>query len=115
MKYFVVPSSPFHFSAFLLIMIHSHIHISYPADHAATNQSHALFSCLPDHEVSTELILLNHGGVQDKDLVKIVNDDLNSDDDDDDDEEMDTMNYSPYFLPSRLPNNLINSKSSSGF
>ena len=27
---------------------------------------------------------------------------------------MDTMSYSPYFMPSRLPNNLINTKSSLG-
>ena len=69
---------------------------------------------ITDHEVSAELVLLNHGGVKDKDLVKIVNDDLNNDDDDDDVEEIDTMSSSPYFLPSRLPNNLINSKSSFG-
>ena len=53
---------------------------------------------ITDHEVSTELVLLNHGGVQDKDLVKIVNDDPNNDDDDDV-EEVDTMSYSPYFCP----------------
>ena len=68
---------------------------------------------ITDHEVSAELVLLNHGGVKDKDLVKMVNDDLNNDDDDDI-EEIDTMSYSPYFLPSRLPNNLTNSKSSFG-
>ena len=68
---------------------------------------------ITDHEVSAELVLLNHGGVKDKDLVKIVNDDLNNDDDDDV-EEIDKMSYSPYFFPSRLPNNLINSKSSFG-
>ena len=45
-------------------------------------------------------------------MVKIVNNDLNSDDDDV--EEIDTMSYSPHFLPSRLPNNSINSKSSFG-
>ena len=35
---------------------------------------------------------------------------LNSDGDDEG--EIDTMSYSPYFLPSNLPNNLINHKSS---
>ena len=71
---------------------------------------------ITDQEVGAELVLSNHGGVQDKDLIKIVNNNLNNDndDDDDDDAEIDTMSYSPYFLPSRLPDNLINSKSSFG-
>ena len=70
---------------------------------------------LADCEVCAESVLLNHGGVEDKDLVKLVNNNPNNaDDDDDDDDEMDTMSYSPYFLPSRLPNNLINTKSSFG-
>ena len=43
---------------------------------------------ISDYEVSAESILLNHGGVQDKDLVKIVNSDL---DNDNDDNEIDTM------------------------
>ena len=55
--------------------------------------------------------LLIHGGVEDKDLVKLVNNDPNNADDDDNDDEMDTMSYSPYYLPSRLPNNFINTKS----
>ena len=44
------------------------------------------------------------------------NNNLNNDndDDDDDDAEIDMMSYSPYFLPSRLPDKLINSKSSFG-
>ena len=47
-----------------------------------------------DHEVSAESILLNHGGVQDKDLVKLVNSDSGNDNDDN---EMDTMSSLPYF------------------
>ena len=43
------------------------------------------------------------GGAEDKDLVKLVNNDPNSDGDDEG--EIDTMRYSPYFLPSNLPNN----------
>ena len=69
---------------------------------------------LADYEVCAESVLLNHGGVEDKDLVKLVNNDPNNADDDDNDDEMDTMSYSPYYLPSRLPNNLINTKSSFG-
>ena len=71
---------------------------------------------ITDYEVSAESVLLNHGGVEDKDLVKLVTNKPNNDDDyaDDDNDEMDTMSYSPYFLPSRLPNNLIYSKSSFG-
>ena len=61
-------------------------------------------------EVSAESVLLNHGGAEDKDLVKLVNNDPNSDGDDEG--EIDTMCYSSYFLPSNLPNNLINHKSS---
>ena len=71
---------------------------------------------ITDYEVSAESVLLNHGGVEDKDLVKLVTNKPSNDDDydDDDNDEMDTMSYSPYFLPSRLPNNLISSKSSFG-
>ena len=69
---------------------------------------------LADYEVCAESVLLNHGGVEDKDLGKLVNYDPNNADDDDNDDEMDTMSYSPYFLPSRIPNNLINIKSSFG-
>ena len=69
---------------------------------------------LADYEACAESVLLNHGGVEDKDLVTLVNNDPNNADDDDNDDEMDTMSYSPYFLPSRLPNNLINTKSSFG-
>ena len=71
---------------------------------------------ITDYEVSAESVLLNHGGVEDKDLVKLNTNKPNNDDDydDDDNDEMDTMSHSPYFLPSRLPNNLINSKSSFG-
>ena len=52
---------------------------------------------ITDQEVGAELVLANHGGVQDKDLIKIVNNNLNNDndDDDDDDAEIDTMSYSP--------------------
>ena len=61
-------------------------------------------------EVSAQSVLLNHGGAEDKDLVKLLNNDPNSDGDDEG--VIDTMCYSPYFLPSNLPNNLINHKSS---
>ena len=53
---------------------------------------------ITDQEVRAELVLSNHGGVQDKNLIKIVNNNLNNDnddDDDDDDAEIDTMSYSP--------------------
>ena len=69
---------------------------------------------LADYEVGAESVLLNHGGVEDKDLVKRVNNDPNNADDDDNDDEIDTMSYSSYFLPSHLPNNLINAKYSFG-
>ena len=49
-------------------------------------------------EVSAESVLLNHGGAEDKNLVKLVNNDPNSDGDDEG--EIDTMYYSPSFLPS---------------
>ena len=52
---------------------------------------------LADYEVCAESVLLNHGGVEDKDLVKLVNNDPNNADNDDNDDEMDTMSYSPYF------------------
>ena len=66
---------------------------------------------ITDYKVSAESVLLHHGGVEDKDLGKLVTNKPNNDDDYDDDDngEIDTMSYSPYFLPSRLPNNLINS------
>ena len=60
---------------------------------------------ITDYEVSAESVLLNHGGVEDKDLVKLVtnkpnkDDDYDDDDDDDDNDEIDTMSYSPYFCP----------------
>ena len=52
---------------------------------------------LADYEVCAESVLLNHWGVEDKNLVKLVNNDPNNADDDDNDDEMDTMSYSPYF------------------
>ena len=52
---------------------------------------------LTGYEVCTESVLLNHGGIEDKDLVKLVNNDPNNADDDDNDDEMDTVSYSPYF------------------
>ena len=63
---------------------------------------------ITDHEVCAESVLLNHGGVKEKDLTKIISNDLNADDAGNDDE-IDTMSHSPYFLPSHLPNHLINS------
>ena len=63
---------------------------------------------ITDHEVCAESVLLNHGGVKEKDLTKIISNDLNADDARNDDE-IDTMSHSPYFLPSHLPNHLINS------
>ena len=65
---------------------------------------------MSDYEVSAKSVLLNHGGWENKDLVKLVNDDPIKDDCD----EIDTMSYSPYFLPSNLPDLLTNSKSSFG-
>ena len=65
---------------------------------------------MSDYEVSAESVLLNHGGLENKDLVKFVNNDPTNDDCD----EIDTVSYSPYFLPSNLPNLLTNSKSSFG-
>ena len=65
---------------------------------------------MSDYEVSAESVLLNHGGLENKDLVKLVNDDPIKDDCD----EIDTMSYSLYFLPSNLLNLLTNSKSSFG-
>ena len=60
-----------------------------------------------DYEVSAESVWSNHGGLENKDLVKRVNNDpINYD--------CDTMSYSPYFLPSNLPNALTNSKSPFG-
>ena len=55
---------------------------------------------MSEYEVSAESVLLNHGGLENKDLVKLVNNDPINDDCD----EIDTMSYSPYFLPSNLPN-----------
>ena len=56
----------------------------------------------PESEIS-ELYFSSrcHGGVEDKDLVKLVTNKPNNDDDydDDDNDEMDTMSYSPYFCP----------------
>ena len=63
---------------------------------------------ITDHEVCAESVLLKHGGVKEKDLTKIISNDLNADDAGNDDE-IDTMSHSPYFLPSHLPNHLINS------
>ena len=63
---------------------------------------------ITDHEVCAESVLLNHGGVKEKDLTKIISNDLNADDAGNDDE-IDTMSHSPYFLPGHLPNHLINS------
>ena len=65
---------------------------------------------MSDYEVSAESVLLNHGGLENKDLVKLVNNDPINDDYD----EIDAMSYSPFFLPSNLPNLLTNSKSSFG-
>ena len=65
---------------------------------------------MSDYEVSAESVLLNHGGLENTDLVKLLNDDPMKDECD----EIDTMSYSPSFLPSNLPNLLTNSKSSFG-
>ena len=65
---------------------------------------------MSDYEVSAESVLFNHGGLENKDLVKLVTNDPIKDDCD----EIDTMSYSPYFLPSNLANLLTNSKSSFG-
>ena len=65
---------------------------------------------MSDYEVSAESVLSNHGGLENKDLVKLVNNAPIKDDC----YEIETMSYSPYFLPSNLPNLLINSKSSFG-
>ena len=65
---------------------------------------------LSDYEISAESVLTNHGGVENKDLVKVVNNGPI----DDDDNELDTMSYSPYFLPSNVPSNMINTKSPFG-
>ena len=62
---------------------------------------------ITDHEVCAESVLLNHGGIKENDLTKIISNDLNADDAGNDDE-IDTMSHSPYFLPSHLPNHLIN-------
>ena len=51
---------------------------------------------ITDHEVCAESVLLNHGGVKEKDLTKIISNDLNADDAGNDDE-IDTMSHSPYF------------------
>ena len=54
---------------------------------------------LADCEVCAESVLLNHEGVEDKDLVKLVNNDPNNANDDDNDDEMDTMsNYHIFCL-----------------
>ena len=65
---------------------------------------------LSDYEISAESALSNHGGVENKDLVKVVNNGPI----DDDDNELDTMSYSPYFLPSNVPSNMINTYSPFG-
>ena len=65
---------------------------------------------LSDYEISAESVLSNHGGVENKDLVKVVNNSPI----DDDDNELDTMSYSPYFLPSNVPSNMINTNSPFG-
>ena len=50
---------------------------------------------LSDYEISAESVLSNHGGIENKDLVKVVN----YGPIDDDDNELDIMSYSPIFCP----------------
>ena len=51
--------------------------------------------------VDPEAVLMQHGGITDKNLAKIINEGS-------DDDEIELISHSPYYLPSCLPNHLAN-------
>ena len=60
---------------------------------------------MANHEISADVILKNHGGVDGKDFKDIINEDSDPD-------EIDLIHNSPYYSPSQMPNHV---KSREGF
>ena len=51
---------------------------------------------MENDKISPDTVLKNHGGAEDKNVAKIINEDR-------DDEEIDIIQCSPYYVPSNLP------------
>ena len=60
---------------------------------------------MANHEISADVILKNHEGVDGKDFKDIINEDSDPD-------EIDLIHHSPYYSPSQMPNHV---KSREGF
>ena len=63
---------------------------------------------MDNKKISPHTVLKNHGGTEDKDFAKMINEDRDQD-------EVDIIRFSPYYLPSCLPSDLISKEKFLGY